>query len=119
MAEIVAERDRLGEIVVEVERPRDRARDLRDLDGVGQARAEMVVLVIDEHLRLVREAAERGGMDDPVAIALEGRARRRGGLGVQPPARGRGIGGVRSARSETRRRSCSSLTLRFAAQGLS
>ena len=51
----------------------ERARDLRDLDRVGQARAEMVALVVDEHLRLVGEAAEGGGMDDAVAVALESR----------------------------------------------
>jgi hypothetical protein len=31
----------------------------------------MVALVIDEHLRLVLETAERGAVHDPVAVALE------------------------------------------------
>ena len=71
MAEIVAERDRLGEIVVEPERAGERARDLRDLDRMGEPGAEMVALVMDEHLGLVGEPAEGGGMDDAVAVALE------------------------------------------------
>jgi hypothetical protein len=37
----------------------ERAGDLAHLDGVGEARAEVVALVIDEHLRLVLEAAGR------------------------------------------------------------
>ena len=78
VAEVVAERDRFGEVVVEPERAGERAGDLRHLDGVGEAGAEMVALVMDEDLRLVGEAAEGGRMDDAVAVALEfgpGRAR--------------------------------------------
>ena len=85
VAEIVAERDRFGEIVVEPKRPGERARDLRHLDGMGEAGAEMVALVIDEDLGLVGEAAEGGGMDDAVAVALELAARRRGGSGRRRP----------------------------------
>ena len=81
VAEVVAERDRLGEVVVEPERAGERAGDLRDLDRVGEAGAEMVALVMDEHLRLVGEAAERGRMDDAVAVALEFGAGRRRRLG--------------------------------------
>ena len=40
MAEIVREGERLGEILVEAERARDRPRDLRDLQAVGQAHAK-------------------------------------------------------------------------------
>ncbi len=93
VAEIVAERDALGEILVQREGPRQRTRELGDLDGVGQAGAEMIALVMYEHLRLVGEAAEGGGMDDAVAVALERRAGRRVRLGDQTPARGRGVGG--------------------------
>ena len=96
MAQIVAKRDRFGEIVVEPERPSKGAGDLRHLDRVGEAGSEMVALVIDEHLRLVGEAAEGGRMDDPVAVALELGARRRGRLGDEPRRPGR-IGGVRRA----------------------
>ncbi len=96
VAEIVAKRDRFREIVVEPQGASERARDLRHLDRVGEAGAEMVALVIDEHLRLVGEPAEGGRMDDAVAVALEVGPRRRGRLGDQA-ARPRGVGGVRRA----------------------
>ena len=94
VAEVVAERDRLGEIVVEPKRPGERAGDLRHLDRMGEAGAEMVALVMDEDLRLVGEAAEGGRMDDAVAVALEFGARRRRRLGDEPPGRARGIGRI-------------------------
>ena len=47
-----------------------RARDLGDLDRMGEARAVIIALVLDEDLGLVLEAAEGGGMDDAVAVAL-------------------------------------------------
>ena len=65
---------------------------------MGQARAEMVALVEDEHLGLVREPPERGRMDDAVAVAAEdaaGRARR---LRMQPAAALARIGRIRRAR---------------------
>ena len=86
MAEIVAERDRFGEVIVEPQGPGEGARDLRHLDGVGEAGAEMVALVIDEHLGLVGETAEGGRMDDAVAVSLEFGARRRRRLGDQAPS---------------------------------
>ena len=71
VAEIVRQRQRLGEILVEAERAGERAGDLRDLERMGQPRAVMIALVIDEDLRLVRQPAESGGMDDSVAVAPE------------------------------------------------
>src|SRR5581483_8795071 len=38
VAEVVRERDRLREVLVETESARDRARDLRDIDRVGEPR---------------------------------------------------------------------------------
>ena len=67
--EVVAERDRLGQVLVQAERAGDAAGDLRDLDRVRQARAEVVALVGDEDLRLVLEPAERARVDDAVAVA--------------------------------------------------
>ena len=64
-----------------------RARDLGDLDAVRQPRAEQVAFVIDEDLGLVFEAAEGGGMDDAVAVALELAARLRARLGDSAAAR--------------------------------
>jgi len=66
----------LGEILVELERARDRARDLGHLEAVAEPRAVVIALVKDEDLRLVFEAAEGRRVDDAVAIALIGRARR-------------------------------------------
>ena len=96
VAEIVAKRDRLRQVVVEPQGPGERARDLRHLDGVGEAGAEMVALVIDEHLGLVGEPAEGGRMNDPVAIALEFRPRRRRRLGdkARRPRRVGCVGGA-------------------------
>ena len=97
VAEIMAERDSFGEVVVEPQCAGERARDLRHLDGVGEPGAEMIALVIDENLGLVGEAAERGRVDDPVAVALEFGARRRRRLGDEAPRRTRRIGGIGSA----------------------
>ena len=59
VAEVVPEADGLGEVLVEFERAGDRAREARDLERVRQARAVMVALRAQEHLRLVLQAAER------------------------------------------------------------
>jgi hypothetical protein len=69
MPEIVPDRDRLGQVLVQSQGPRDAPRDLRDLERVRQPRPEMVALVGDENLRLVLEAAERARVNDPVPVA--------------------------------------------------
>ena len=86
MAEVVHQRQRLGEVLVQPQRAGERAGDLDHFQGVGQPGAVMVALVVDEHLRLVGEPAEGGGMDDPVAIAAEIVARGAGRLGIAPAA---------------------------------
>jgi len=68
--QIVRKADRLRERLVEPKRMGNGAGDLCDLDGMGDSRAIEVALVVDEHLRLVHEAPESIGMDDPVAVAL-------------------------------------------------
>jgi hypothetical protein len=70
VAEVVHERDRLGEVLVGAQVARDRARDLRDLDRVREAGPVEVALVDDEDLCLVLETPERFRVDDAVAIAL-------------------------------------------------
>ncbi len=94
VAEVVGERHGLREILVEGERARRGAGDLGDLEGVGQAGAEVVAFVVDEHLGLVLEAAEGGAVDDPVAVALERAAQRALRLGVAAAAAALGIAGV-------------------------
>ncbi len=71
--EVVAKPDRLDQVLVEPQRAGNRARDLRDLERVGQPRAVVVAARRDEHLRLVLEASERLAVHDPVAIALKRR----------------------------------------------
>ena len=99
MAEIMRQRQRLGEILVEPERARQRAGDLGDFQRMGEPGAEMIALVKDEDLRLVRQPAKGGRMDDAVAIAPERAARgaRRFRIAAGPGS-GR-IGGIWGART--------------------
>ncbi len=97
VAEIMGERHRLGQIFIESERPRERPRDLPDLDRMRQPGAKMIAVERHEHLCLMCEAAEGRRMDDTVAVALELGAGRRGVLGKEPPARRRRIAGVDGA----------------------
>ena len=57
------------EILVDTERARDRAGDLRHFESMGEARAVVIALVIDEDLGLVVQPAEGGRMQDAVAVA--------------------------------------------------
>ena len=94
VTEVVPEPDRLGQVLVEPQRPGYGARDRGHLEGVGEARPVVVSSRRDEHLGLVREAAEGLAVDDPVAVALEGRPQRAVLLEMGPPggvgARGQG-----------------------------
>src|SRR4249920_3323604 len=94
MAEIVRQRDRLDEILVQPQVACDRARDLCDLQRMRQAGAEQVAFVIDEDLRLVFEAPERRGMDDAVTVARELGAAGRTRLGVAARPRGCRVRGI-------------------------
>ena len=95
--EVVPEPDRLGQVLVEAERPRHGARDAAGLERVGEPRAVVVALGRDEHLGLVLEPPERLRVHDPVAVALERGAVVRVRLLAQPRwrgIRGRGERGV-------------------------
>ena len=74
VAEVVAEGDRLGEVLVQPERAGGGPGDLAHLQRVREPDAVVVALGGDEHLGLVLQAPERLRMDDAVAIALEARA---------------------------------------------
>ena len=93
VAEVVGERNRLAQVLVQAQRPRHRARQLRDLERVGQPGAKQVAFVVQEHLRLVDEAPKRAAVDDAIAVALEVVARRRGRLGMAAPARALRVAG--------------------------
>ena len=60
VAEVVRQRDRLDQVFVQPQRARDRAAELRHLERMRQPGAEQVALVVQEDLRLVDQAAERG-----------------------------------------------------------
>ena len=82
---VVAEPDRLDEILVQPQRARDDPRDPGRLERVGHPRAVVVAGGVDEDLRLALQAPERLRMHDPVAVALERRAH----VGIRLSARSR------------------------------
>ena len=86
MAEVVRERQRLGQVLIEPQLPGQSARNLRDLERVGQPSAIMVALVKNKNLGLVLETAKRGGVDDAVAIAPKCAAACAWRLGIEPAA---------------------------------
>src|SRR6187200_3467967 len=73
VAEVMAERDRLGEILVQPQRARHGSRDPGCLQRVCEPRAVVVALRVDEDLRLVLQPPEGLRVDDPVAVALKRR----------------------------------------------
>ena len=80
VAEVVAEPDRLGQVLVEAERAGDGAGDPAGLERVGEAGAVVVALGGDEDLGLVLEPPE-------------GLASGRSGRGRAETACGRGLSG--------------------------
>ena len=74
MAEVVRERDGLGEIGVQPQRAGDVARDGGDFNRVRQPRAEVVAGAVEKNLRLVFQPAEGARVDHAVAVALVLRA---------------------------------------------
>ncbi len=87
MPEIVGEADGLGQFLVQPQRARNRARNLRDFERMRQPGPVQIAFVIDEHLGLVDQPAKRRGMNDAVAIALIFRSVLGSGLGMAPSAR--------------------------------
>ena len=67
---VVSERDGLDQGDVDRRGPGDRGRHLGDLEGVGQP-GPLMVTGMHHDLGLPGQPAERGGVDDPVAIPLE------------------------------------------------
>src|SRR5690606_22925701 len=90
VAQVVRQGQCLGQVLIEPEPAGNAARDLRHLEAVRQPCAVVVALMVDEHLRLVLQAAEGRRMEDPVTIALKGGPSRGLRLRMEPPpARGR------------------------------
>ena len=69
MANVVNKRESFREIGIQAERFRNGARDLRDLERVRQAVAEMIGITSGEDLRFGFEAAKSARMNDAVAVA--------------------------------------------------
>ena len=105
--EVVAERDRLGQLLVQPQHLRDRARDLRDLERVRQARAVVIAGRREEHLRLVLQPAERLAVDDAIAIALKRRPHVVFRLGAQAPRESALFAACGARISRSRASSCS------------
>ena len=74
VAEIVRQRDSLGQVLVERERPRDGPAHRGDLDRVRKPGAQMVAGAVEENLRLVLQPPEGAGVDHAGAVALKVRA---------------------------------------------
>ena len=71
VADVVTQRDGLGEGLVERQGGGQGARDLGHLERVRQARHVVVAFGIDEDLGLVLQPPERLGVEDAVAVPLE------------------------------------------------
>ena len=103
VAGVVAEADRLDEVLVEPERPRDDAGDRGRLERVGHPGAVVVALGVDEDLRLPLQPPERLRVDEAVAVALE----RRADASTAPPARARPrVSNERTASGDSHASSC-------------
>jgi len=71
VADVVYQRQRLGQIFIQAQRRGHRAGDLRDFDGVSQAVAEVVGKARREDLGLGFQAAKCARVDNAIAVALE------------------------------------------------
>src|SRR5262245_27513670 len=87
MADIMRQRQRLGQILIQAESSGNSARDLRNLDSVCQPVAEMIGQPWRKHLRLVFQTAEGSSVDYTVAVPLKLGPVGMGKLGVTPSAR--------------------------------
>ena len=75
VAQIVGQGDRLGQCLLASQSVGDGPGDLTHLQGVGEAGAEVVPLVVDEDLGFVLQASEGAGVDDPIPVSGEGVAK--------------------------------------------
>jgi hypothetical protein len=75
MADVVNQRKSLRQIFVQAKRGGNRPSDLRNLHSVSQAAAKVIGGTAGKYLSLARETPEGTGLHNPLAVALEGRAR--------------------------------------------
>ena len=74
MPEIMGQRDRFRQILVQSQRARDRPANRGHFESMRQPGAQMVRRSIKKNLRFVLEPAKRARMNDSCAVALEFRA---------------------------------------------
>ena len=74
MPDIVSERNRLDQILIEAQCLCDRSGILRYLKCMGQSRPVMIALRRQKHLRFVLETPERLAVQDAVSVTLKYRS---------------------------------------------
>src|SRR5438067_13454070 len=75
MTEVMGQSDRLSQVFVKPQPPRDRPANLSDFQRVRQPSAVVVVRLIDEDLRLIHQPTKSRGVNDAIAVALIRRAK--------------------------------------------
>jgi hypothetical protein len=93
--EVVPQGDGLGQLLVQPEHLRDGARDLGDLERVGEPGAIVIAGGREEDLRLVLQPPEGLAVDDAIPIALKCGAHVVFDLGPEAPSRLGGPGRLR------------------------
>ena len=73
MPEVMPQRNRLRQVLVEPQRLGDRSCILRDLQRMRHPRPVMIPVRRDEHLRLILQPSERLGVQNPVPVSLKHR----------------------------------------------
>jgi hypothetical protein len=71
MSQVVAKRDRFGEILIEPKRAGDCPANAGNLKRVCQPRPVMVAFRLEKHLRFMLQAAKSVAMDYPVDVPLK------------------------------------------------
>ncbi len=74
VAKIVCQADDLDEVFIGAQGTGYSASDLGDLEGVGEPRAEVIALEVDEDLGLIFKPAEGRGVQHAVTVSLEASA---------------------------------------------
>jgi len=86
VAEIMGQRQCLGQILVQTKIQRQASGDLCHFKAVGQPGAEMVAAGRDKDLGFMHKPAQGGGMNNPVTVALKTRPCGAFGLCQKPSA---------------------------------
>ncbi len=85
--QVVRQGNGFRQVFIQLQGFADRPGDLGHLQGMGQAGPVIIPLMVDEHLSLVFQTPESGGVDHPVAVALKpGSVRMFLFLVLSPPA---------------------------------